>query len=171
MRSRLARLGDALSLCGLAVVAGGGTAFFAFARVLFDRVPAFSEHPRFDAGEVVGPIVHAANATEIAVALLVLAVARLRRSSADVSPRANSTLVFVAAGLLAVALAERFFLLPQIVDLRARLGRGGFDAGVSSPERSRFGLLHGIDNLAQLAAVLLAYAGLLLERAATTRRA
>lgn len=165
MRPLPSRVADAASLAGLALLAGGGTAFFLFARVLFDRVPAFSPHPAFDAGRVVGPIVEIANGTQIAVALLVLAVAHFRRNHPSVARGPNRALGAAAALILAIALAERFALLPAIVSIRESLGPSGFDGDAVSPERRRFGALHGVDMLAHLVGVLSAWTGLLLERA------
>ncbi len=166
---RRAALRDAIPLIGLGLVAGGGTAFFFFARTLFDRVPRFSPHPRYDAGEVVGPLVLTMNGLEIAVAAAVLAVAWLRRKDAAVAPRANGALLIAAMAMLAISLVERLVFLPEIVSLRESLGRSGFDGEQLSPARRRFGMLHGIDNLAQLACVALAWIGLFLDRAAIAR--
>jgi uncharacterized protein DUF4149 len=167
---RWSSLRDALPLAGLALVAGGGTAFFVFARVLFDRVPGFSPHPRYDAGEVVGPLVYLVNGVEIAVGAVILLIALARRADPEVARGPNVALAILGAAILAVALAERFFLLPAVVEVRAQLGRSGFDGDAVSPERRHFGLLHGIDNLAQLAAVLLAWTGLFLERTCVRSR-
>src|SRR5258705_3872126 len=171
MRSALHRLGDAASLLGLALVAGGGTAFFLFAHILFREAPDFTPHARFDAGRVVGPIVGIANGLEIAVAALVLFVAQMRRGAPEVFARPNGLVLLCATLLLAVAIAERFWLLPEIVSIREQLGRTGFDGDVVSPERKRFGMLHGIDMLAHALAVLLAWTSLLLERASVQRGA
>jgi uncharacterized protein DUF4149 len=152
-------------------VAGGGPMFFLCARTLFDRVPGFSEHPRYDAGEVVGPLVAIVNATVIGVSVFVFLCVVSRRGEPGISPRVNRAAALVGAAVLLLALADRLFLYPEIVGIRARLGRAGFDEGASSPDRQRFGMLHGIENAVQLACVLLAWAGLALETALRRTRA
>ena len=147
-------------------MAGGGAAFVVFAQILFDRVAAFSPHPRFDAGEIIGPIVAIANGTQLAVGGAIAFFAFARRSEYGVKTRVNRWVAYLAAVIAVVAVLDRLVLMPQILALREAIGRSGFDGDPSSPERQRFGLLHGVENLAQLVCVLSAFAGLLLERGA-----
>ncbi|MBL8694008.1 MAG: hypothetical protein JNJ88_07910 [Planctomycetes bacterium] len=161
--ARIQKLLDGASHAALALYAGGGTAFFLFARTLFDAMPAISAHPRYDAGEVIGPIVSVANAAEISAGLLAFVAAWARRRS-TATPRRNYAILAVALLLMALALFERLGILPEIQTLRVAVGRAGFDGDAMSPERRRFGMLHGISNLCQLTGVAFAWLALLLER-------
>lgn len=161
--ARIQQLLDGASHAALALYAGGGTAFFLFARTLFDAMPAISQHPRYDAGAVVGPIVSVANVAEIAAGVLALGAAWSRRNSIG-TPRRNYAILAIAILLIGLALYERLGILPEIQTLRDAVGRAGFDGDAMSPERRRFGMLHGISNLCQLSGVALAWLALLLER-------
>jgi hypothetical protein len=158
------RLRDAAIMAQFALMAGGGAAFFLFARVLFDRVPGFSPHPRFDAGEVVAPVVYLSNMAQIVFSITIVLGTLARQFEPGVSLKTNRWVGAVALCILAIALVERIYLIPEIAGLRAAVGRSGFDDGVTSPGRARFGMLHGIQNATQLAAVLAAWTGLFLER-------
>ncbi|MFN0206356.1 MAG: DUF4149 domain-containing protein [Planctomycetota bacterium] len=163
-------LRDAAITAEFVLIAGGGTAFFVFARVLFNRVPGFSDHPRFDAGEIVGPLIYISNFVNLIFGVTILFATLARQTELNISQKVNRAVGAVSLLILLIALIERFYLIPEITNLRTAVGRSGFDDGVTSPERSRFGMLHGINNLTQMATVILAWAGIFLERAVRKTR-
>jgi hypothetical protein len=152
-------------LYAFALLAGGGTAFFLFARTLFDAMPRLAEHPRYAAGEVVGPIVNVWNWLELGLGAWIAAAAWVRRGEPGTRRAVNGAVLAIGAILVVVAAADRLFLLPRVVEIRAALGPSGFDGDASSPQRQEFGKLHGIENAIQLVNVVLCWIGLALERA------
>ncbi|MBI3819772.1 MAG: hypothetical protein HY286_13840 [Planctomycetes bacterium] len=166
MRNWIQRLRDACLLIQLVLIAGGGVAFFVFARMLFDRTGAFSPHPRYDAGEIVGPLVGILNFVHNVFGLTMLMAIVARSFEPGIQRKPNQWLAYVAFAILIISVVERFLLIPGIVDLRAQIGREGFDGDVVTDQRRKFGMLHGIDSLVHVAIVLLAWAGIFLDRAA-----
>lgn len=167
MQTWIRKIRDACIVVQLALIAGGGVAFFVIARLLFDRVHLFSEHPRFDAGEVVGPFVGMANFVHNVFGLTILMAALARGLEPTVYKKPNRWLAIVAFLILLISVAERFLLIPQMIELRQSIGRAGFDGDSLSPERKQFGMYHGIDSVVHIAIVALAWIGLFLDRAAT----
>lgn len=167
MRTLLSRLRDYCLLIQLVLLAGGGVVFFVFARLLFDRVGIFSPHPRFDAGEIVGPFVGLANFVHNVFGLTMLMAVLGRSFEPGIHKKPNQWLAICVFMILTISVAERFFIIPEIAGLRERIGREGFDGEPLSPERKQFGMLHGIDTLMHMTIVVLAWAGIFLDRAAT----
>lgn len=127
-------------------------------------MPRLAEHPRYAAGEVVGPIVNVWNWLELVLGAWIATAAWLRRNEPGTRRAVNSAILAIGAFLVLVAAADRLFLLPQVVEIRAALGPAGFDGDASSPQRQEFGKLHGIENAIQLVNVVLCWIGLVLER-------
>lgn len=128
-------------------------------------MPTLHEHPRFAAGEIVGPIVATSHVVYGVSGTLVAVLALARQRQRECRSRSNLWMALVGAFLAIAALADRALLFPRIAALRAALGPAGFDGGASSPERSEFGRLHGIENAVQLAIVLAAWGALALAGA------
>lgn len=163
------KIRDQVVLAQFALLAGGGLSFFLFARVLFDRLPAISANARYDAGAIVGPIIQIGNMIQNISGLTILMAALARNLEPGTPRRINRFVVIAGFLILLISTLERIFLIPRIQELRTLLGPGGFADGATSPERKEFGMLHGFENLAQIAVVGLAAAGVFLERAIARR--
>lgn len=139
---------------------GIGTSFIG-ATTIFGRVPQ-----GLITSDIAGTLAGDLFRTEHLIGLIllpILIVAGLRALVAEPRGR-NAALALLAVALLLLAV-DRFFLTPQIHALREEIGRqyGSMSqAPKASPERARFGMLHGASACRALVQMILEIAAFFL---------